>query len=264
MPEKGKQTDSVMSALPTEIAGVISGTGRVTSRMVDDFLTSYSLAPEQLAFMADALYDRVICDGKDKAVRRAVFRMRVKNGLTLKAMALRSPFSGDRLEDIESGQFQSLRESECRYFREIYGIVCIPDAPMMFSEPDDGGVLLALKALDGYNESCALTEFAESVCVRNFDRNSIPGMSGTVVFCKSRDVGFPGKGELMIKVSELQDEDDGDTLVLCCMENKTYRITTLEEASAAEFDEDVLETYVWMIRIDKLIYDGEKLLFRED
>lgn len=264
MPEKGKQTDSVISTLPTEIAGVISSTGRVSSRMVDDFLSRYSLSPEQRSFMADALYDRVICDGKEKAVRRAIFRMRVKNGLTLDALALRSPFSGGRLADIESGEFQSLRESELSYFSDVYGVVCIPDAPMTFSEPDDGGVLLMLKDLDGYEGAGDLAQFAESVCVRNFSRSDIPGMSGTVVSCKCRDIGFPGKGDLMIKVSELREDDDGDTLVLCCMENKSYRIATLNEAEAAEFDEDIPETVVWMIRVDKLIYDGEKLLFWEE
>ena len=266
MPENRVVAGEILSTLPTEISGIISGNGKVTSRMVDDFLTKYSLSQEQRDYIADQLFVRVIFDGNEKAIRRSIFRMRVKNGLTLNAIAVRSPFQLERLEDIESGNFQRLRVAECRFFSEVYGIVCLPELDPICSEPDDGGVLLTLKDILSFDGVADLEEFAESVCFQEFDSETLPGLSGVVILCNSCDAGFPGNGELLLQVSEfpLTDTETG-VMVLCCLCDDKLRVAVQEENDVRLLNTDVLDNkqICWKLKIDKLICQRNSQISRE-
>ena len=244
-----------MPDFPAEIEDVIYGQGKVSSQTIDDFLSRITLSAGQLDAMADVLFDRVIFDGKEKAIRRGLFRGRVKNGMTLKALAAGSPFSCKRLEDIEAGNFQSLSSAECNFFSDIFGFACIPDTQQVFSEPDEDCVLLTLNHLSAYDGTGDFRKFAESACVRSFDRRELSGLSGVVVTCGNRQVGFPGDGELLMKVSEMEaEEENGEMLCLCSGIDSSFKVVSYKDNCRTALDGSRVDEVSWELQIKKLIY----------
>ena len=267
MSGKEKSSDFVMPDFPAEIERVISGQGRVSSRTIDDFLSRFSLSGEQLEALAETLFDRVICDGNEKAIRRAVFKTRVARGLTLKALAISSPFSCQRLEDIEAGNFQNLSSAECNFFSDVFGFVCVPETPQLYSEPDEDGILLTLNELAAYDGASDFCAFAEKACVREFDRKEFAGLNGVVVSGSSREIGFPGNGEVLMKVADMPQRDfRAEAAVLIKGADGTFRIASRKDDRRITLDGRILDekSFCWELQIKKLIYQDGRLFSLED
>ena len=227
----------------------------VSSVETDVCLEKYSFTAKQQRVLADCLSEKIVRDGKHFAFRRAFCHARIRHGMSLRRVSCVTPITFDRLLDIESGNADLIRPSECRALNGLFGGEWTVENQEVLMEPSGTGVVVKLSDMAEFDNFHALDLFAESHCCREFDEDDLPGFSGVVVECQAEEIGSGFKGRVYIQISELRNLDDRGVF-LCRTCNGEYRI--LEKGKECFLSSDGVkssaERLVWRLPVRQIVF----------
>ena len=246
--------DTGSKNMPEAVVDLLKNSGTLSSADVDECLTKYPLSKEQLKAFADAVVEKVVCDGRELSSRRAFCRARISNAMTLLKISLISSFSLNRLADIENGNITSLTQAECRFFNDLFGISCIPSYTSFFSEPSDGGTILQLSQMSEFSNYQNLSDFAERNGTMKFKENECPGLSGVVIETDAEQVEFGYSGRIFISVSELNSGIQAE-LSLCRTTDGRYLLLKFTESGfcSARGECFSLDSFAWRLPVRQIV-----------
>ena len=222
---------------------------------IDICLEKYDFTAKQLKLLADALYEKIVRDGNNFALRRAFCRARIRHGMTLARVSFVTPVTIERLRDIESGDSGLVRPSECRALNELFGLACTAEYPDVLREPSGTGCIVRLRDMAAFNNFNDIETFAAKHGYREFDEDCLPGFSGVVIECLADEIGSCFKGRVFIQVAELMSFSDRGVF-LCRTGDGTYRIleTGKKEFSTSDGVTYDPETLVWRLPVRQVVF----------
>lgn len=227
----------------------------VSSAEVDVCLEKYSFTAKQQRVLADSLSEKIVRDGKNFVFRRLFCHARIRHGMSLRRVSCVTPITFERLLDIEKGDADWIRPSECRALNGLFGGEWTVENQEVLMEPSGTGVIVKLCDMAEFDNFHALDLFAANHSCREFDEDDLPGFSGVVIECQAEEIGSGFKGKVYIQTFELRDLDERG-IFLCRTCDGKYRI--LEKGKEYYLSSDgaksAEESLTWRLPVRQIVF----------